>query len=255
MKQFWQQQPPRNTRGQITSLHWQLWAHDVVLAAAITLERADKTAAQGVSLHAHDDELLVDGHGLVGLALTVAIVSMHHPGTIGILGGDAGGIGDTGELVRARTSIGARRNTDTRLVASVVIATRHREEIIRHGSAIRLDFGEEGALAKVVATVLLNDEVALGGVTGGKPLKAVNVLEGDLGRIGDGAIGVDTVSVGHGGLSLTVGLDALAAEHDLRGDVLLALEQSESRRNLGGHAGVEQRGDSLHGVNAHVTGS
>mmetsp|Transcript_134253 Transcript_134253/g.199769 ORF Transcript_134253/g.199769 Transcript_134253/m.199769 type:complete len:246 (+) Transcript_134253:203-940(+) len=209
----------------LTSSHGQLWSHDVVLATTVTAEGSDYTAREGVSLEAKHNELLVDGHGLFGLALGVTIASLNHPGTVSLLSGDAGSITRARKFVGARACIGTGGDAHTSLVAGVVVTSRLGQEIIRHGSTISLNLCEERTLAEVVAAVLLDDEVTIGTVGRAIPLKAIDILERDLGGVRDDAIR-HPVGVGHGLLCFAVCLDTLAAELDLRGNVLLTLKQS-----------------------------
>eukprot|EP00965_Chrysotila_dentata_P017239 572214-Pleurochrysis_carterae.AAC.3 len=107
--------------------------------------------------------------------------------------------------------------------------------------------GEERALAESVATVFLDEEITVSGIGGRIPLKAVDILEACLLAVDDEvAVLVDACVVNHGLLVTAVGAHALAAEHDLRGDVLLALQQGVGCRDLVGEGARRVgRGDEL----------
>jgi hypothetical protein len=78
-------------------------------------------------------------------------------------------------------------------------------------------------------------------------------LECDLGRVADGAVVVHLVRVRVGELGLAVGLHSLATEHDLGGDIDLALQVGVQ----GGDGRREARGevDARHVVDAEVARS
>jgi hypothetical protein len=116
--------------------------------------------------------------------------------------------------------------------------------------------GEEGALAIVVAAVLLDDHVAFVGTRRRDPVEAVDVLERLLSATDASIRG--RLRVDHIARVVAVRQLALAAELDLGGDIALALQRRVDGGDLSREPGVgragggEQVGDAGEVVDAHV---
>ena len=205
-----------------------------------------------VRLQAHGDVLVVDPHVLVRVEARLAVAGGRDVCAGRVLGEHTRQVDDARELVRVGRARRGRGDADAVRRAGAFVAARERDEVVRERRADR-ELGDEGALAVVVARVLLDDDVPVARAPGRDPLEAVDVLERDLARA-DGLVRVVVLR-----RVAAVRVLALAVELDARRDVDLALDVDVVGRDLGREARrardrVEERGHARVVDDAEVAG-